>query len=222
MNRSRIAFVAVVVALLAFGVWGVALTLPNTFVAGEVISAAEVNANFEALADGKQDRVTGSCAEGAIASVAADGSVTCVPLPGVAAALNYTEAELPRGTTVVLEDVELVAPGPGHVVVQATFYARIDHVASGGSTFAYFNVNTAEFQDNVGTGVSWISQVPSAAATGAYFEPITLHRVFAVDAAGPVAYYLVGQGSTVGGTTSVDQMHVTATYFPVAYGATNQ
>lgn len=222
MSRSRIAFAASIVAVLAFGVWGVALTLPNTFLAGEVISAAEVNANFEALADGKQDRVSGACSDGAMTSVAADGSVACTPLPGIAAALNYTPVPLPRGSSVVLEDVELVVPGPGHVVVQATFYALVDHAASGGNTFAYFNVNTAEFQDVVGTGVAWIHQVPNAAATGAYYVPITVHRVFEVDAAGPVAFYLVGQGSAVGGTTTVDQTHVTATYFPVAYGATNQ
>lgn len=222
MNRSRIAFVAIVVAVLAFGVWGVALTLPNTFVAGEVISAAEVNANFEALADGKQDRVTGTCEDGGIASVAADGSVACASVPGVAMALNYAATELPRGSTAVLEDVELVAPGPGHVVVQATFYARLDHSAAGGSTFAYFNVNTAEYQDNVGTGISWRAGVPSAAASGVYFQPVTIHRMFEVAAAGPVAYYLVGQGSASGGLVDVDTMHVTATYYPVAYGATNQ
>lgn len=222
MNRSRIAFVAIVVALLAFGVWGVALTLPNTFVAGEVISAAEVNANFEAIADGKQDRVTGTCEDGGIASVAANGSVACASVPGVAMALNYATAALPRGTTAVLEDVELVVPGPGHVVVQATFYARIDHVASSGNTFAYFNVNTVEYMDNVGTGVSWLAGVPNAAASGVYYQPVTIHRMFEVTAAGPVAYYLVGQGSGAGGIVEVDTMHVTATYYPVAYGATNQ
>ena len=222
MSRSRIAFVASVVAVLAFGVWGVALTLPNTFVAGEVISAAEVNANFQELVDGKQDRLAGTCDSGGIASVAADGSVSCASAPGVARARNYTATDLPQGTSVVLEDVELDVPGPGHVVVHATFFAALDHVASGGNTGAYFNVNTAEFQDSVGTGVAWLTGVPIAAATGIYFETVTIHQMFQVEVAGPVAFYLVGQGFQVGGTVSVDQMHVTATYFPVAYGGTNQ
>lgn len=221
MDRSRIAFVASVVAVLAFGVWGVALTLPHTFVPGDVISAEAVNDNFEALADGKQDRLTGACEDRGIASVAADGSVTCARTPGVAAALNFTQTELPRGSTLVLEDVALVAPGPGYVVVQATFYARTNHV-TGQNTFAYFNLNTAEFQDNVGTGVAWIVQVPADNPTGAYFDTVTIHRTFEVDAGGSVAYYLVGQGSTIGGTVTADQMHVTAMYFPVAYGATDQ
>lgn len=222
MNRSRIAFVAIVVAMLAFGVWGVALTLPNTFVAGEVISAAEVNANFDALAEGKQDRVTGTCEGGGIASMAADGSVACAPTAGVAMARNYTGTDLPQGISVVLEDVELVVPGPGHVVVHATFFAVLDHVVSDGITGAYFNVNTAEFQDAVGTGVAWLTAVPIAAATGTYYETVTIHQTFPVEAAGPVAFYLVGEGFPVGGTVSVDQMHVTATYFPVAYGGMNQ
>jgi hypothetical protein len=35
----------------ALGLWGLAVTIPNTFSGGEVVSAAKMNANFQALKD---------------------------------------------------------------------------------------------------------------------------------------------------------------------------
>ena len=49
MSQLRYALLAVTVVALV-GVSALALTIPNTFVAGEVISAAEMNANFAAIA----------------------------------------------------------------------------------------------------------------------------------------------------------------------------
>ncbi len=77
---------AIIVAS-GLSVWA-AVSIPNTFVAGTVIRAADVNANFSALKsfvdalevnlNTKQNRVTGTCAAGSsIREIAADGTVTC-------------------------------------------------------------------------------------------------------------------------------------------------
>ncbi|WP_299427505.1 hypothetical protein [uncultured Meiothermus sp.] len=88
MKGSNLKFFFLGVALVATGLWAMAVTIPNTFSAGEVLSAAKINANFaalktavdalEATVTGKQNRVTGNCAAGdTIRSINADGSVTC-------------------------------------------------------------------------------------------------------------------------------------------------
>src|SRR5262249_39802833 len=52
--------------------------VPNTFAPNTPIKSTDVNANFTALDNGKQARVTGTCGAGsAVASVAANGTVTC-------------------------------------------------------------------------------------------------------------------------------------------------
>ncbi len=54
-------------------------SLPFSFKAGEPIKADEVNANFQALADGKQNTITNSpCGEGQfVTGVGADGKLSC-------------------------------------------------------------------------------------------------------------------------------------------------
>jgi len=75
-------------ALVATGLWAAAVTIPNSFSAGEVLSAAKLNANFaaiktavdalEAAITSKQNRVTGTCTVGqTIQAINEDGSVTC-------------------------------------------------------------------------------------------------------------------------------------------------
>ncbi|MBL8681304.1 MAG: hypothetical protein JNK05_19150 [Myxococcales bacterium] len=52
---ARVALVAAVIAV-PIAAWA-RVTLPHRFTAGTPIRAAEVNANFDALNDGKQDRI---------------------------------------------------------------------------------------------------------------------------------------------------------------------
>ncbi|MCX7782193.1 MAG: hypothetical protein N2318_00940 [Meiothermus sp.] len=88
MKGSNLKFFFLGVGLVATGLWAMAVTIPNTFTTGEVLSAAKLNANFtalktavdalEAAIPGKQNRVTGNCTAGdTIRSINADGSVTC-------------------------------------------------------------------------------------------------------------------------------------------------
>jgi hypothetical protein len=81
MIGHKLKYFALGLTLAVIGLWGLAVTIPHNFSAGEVISAAKLNANFAAIKaaiDAKQNRVTGNCAVGqTIRSINADGSVTC-------------------------------------------------------------------------------------------------------------------------------------------------
>lgn len=70
MKGSNLKSFVLGAALVATGLWAAAVTIPNTFSAGEVLSAAKLNANFAAIKTaidalesaitGKQNRVSGS------------------------------------------------------------------------------------------------------------------------------------------------------------------
>ncbi len=49
MKGSNLKFFVLGAAMVASGLWAAAVTIPNTFSAGEVLSAAKLNANFAAL-----------------------------------------------------------------------------------------------------------------------------------------------------------------------------
>ncbi len=85
MTRSQRLYLFLAVLGLSLGVWVAAVTIPHSFQAGDVIRADEVNQNFTALNDGKQERITGTCAPGfSIRVVNADGSVDCEQDDGAA------------------------------------------------------------------------------------------------------------------------------------------
>lgn len=78
MKRFNLRYKLLVLTAVALGVWGLAINLPFTFKAGEVISAEQMNQTLEALNEGKQERVGGSCAAGSsIRSIGEDGAVEC-------------------------------------------------------------------------------------------------------------------------------------------------
>ncbi|GEM83722.1 MAG: hypothetical protein KatS3mg074_408 [Meiothermus sp.] len=88
MKGNNLKFFFLGAALVATGLWAMAVTIPNTFTSGEALSAAKLNANFaalktavdalEAAVPGKQNRISGTCSEGRyIRSVNADGTVVC-------------------------------------------------------------------------------------------------------------------------------------------------
>jgi hypothetical protein len=88
VNGKNLKYFAMGAAIVAAGLGAMAITIPNSFSAGQVISAATLNANFtaiktavdalEAAITGKQNRVTGNCAVGQyIRSINEDGTVDC-------------------------------------------------------------------------------------------------------------------------------------------------
>jgi hypothetical protein len=78
MQRFNLRYKLLTLTVLAFFVWAIAADLPFSFKAGDVIRSEEMNQNFAALNNGKQDLVSGMCAAGSsIRVIAADGTVEC-------------------------------------------------------------------------------------------------------------------------------------------------
>lgn len=88
MNGKNLKYFVLGAAIVAAGLGALAVNIPNSFTAGQVISAAGLNANFAAFKAAvdaletalptKQNRVTGACAVGqTIRSINADGTVVC-------------------------------------------------------------------------------------------------------------------------------------------------
>lgn len=50
MKNASLKYVLLTVTVLALGVWAAAVTIPNTFSEGEVLSASKMNENFDVLA----------------------------------------------------------------------------------------------------------------------------------------------------------------------------
>ncbi|ADR37596.1 hypothetical protein Ocepr_2146 [Oceanithermus profundus DSM 14977] len=49
LQKTKYVFLGIFIA--ALGLWGLAVTIPNSFSSGEVVSAAKMNQNFQALKD---------------------------------------------------------------------------------------------------------------------------------------------------------------------------
>jgi hypothetical protein len=143
-------------AIVAVGVWGLAVTIPNSFSAGDVISAAKINANFAAIKaavdalesaiTGKQNRVTGTCVGGqALTAVAADGTVTCGGSPSAWALIqpNGTVFSHSNGVTWTITKV-----GTGEYCMQTSpnlfgnFAPVLATIHGPDKTFGQISVNT--------------------------------------------------------------------------------
>lgn len=78
MNRFDFKYKLLIITVIVLFVWAVAADIPFSFKAGDVISAEQMNENFKALNDSKQERITGGCAAGSsIRIINEDGTVTC-------------------------------------------------------------------------------------------------------------------------------------------------
>lgn len=111
-------------AVLLGGVWVAAQVSLNTFEPGTVIESSAVNENFKALNEGKQNRITGACAEGfAVRIVNEDGTVVCEMddgggggNAGVQSLNGQTGAiSLQAGSNIAIDDSE-----SGQIVISTT------------------------------------------------------------------------------------------------------
>jgi hypothetical protein len=124
MKRFSLRYKLMVLTVIVLGIWTLAAELPFTFKAGEIISAEQMNANFAAIDEGKQERVEGACAAGSsIRVINADGTVVCEVddigsggQAGVEALNGMTGAvTLQAGSNVTIDDGT-----PGQIVISAT------------------------------------------------------------------------------------------------------
>ncbi len=169
---------------LGFGVglvgFAVAMTVPNSFTSGTPISSSAVNANFtavktavDALEQGKQPRVTGTCSGNqAIQSIAPDGTVTCGGSPRAWAFIQ------PDGTVMysspgVTWTVTHIATGHYCIATSPNLMGNYDPIVATlhGYQAGLINVNT-EFGDlcnTVSNGHAVYTWDTSGTASDRYF-----------------------------------------------------
>jgi hypothetical protein len=141
MRRIDLRFKLLAVTALALTVWGAAVSLPFTFQAGDVISADQMNQNLQALNDGKQERVTGTCSAGSsIREIGADGTVVCETDDGAGASNEHDHlGQAWSGGDAIGLSIETVAAGGLGVLARAPSRAVVG-VLGGGSCAGPFAV----------------------------------------------------------------------------------
>lgn len=200
MAQLRYVLLAVTLVVLV-GVSAVAVNVPNAFVAGETISASEMNANFAAL-------------EASVTALEASAAALEAAQPVVAHALA-ADPYVAVDSAGIAEDVVVVsieAPAAGVVIVTATAQAAlfgttqpnriafaIDDVAGGVLT------GNAAGEFLVGSGAP-----PN---TSSVWIPVAIQRAFEV-AGGVHEFRLEAQALEADGTKYLWSPTITATWFP--------
>jgi hypothetical protein len=142
------------------------------------------------------------------------GSSEILDEPGAA---SYTEGgasgvTIPVGGYTTIGSRSITVPDAGYVLVIATGQAQAAH-SNGTTSSCNFGVSDdpAALPPNQDVNIG----IPSAAVTGAYNIPTTVHGLFSV-AAGTYTYYFIGNGAS--GAFYCFDTQLTLLYIPTAYG----
>jgi hypothetical protein len=187
--------------MLALGVIAVAVDLPhNEFLAGDIIRAEQVNANFRALSNAVTE-------------------LESAPQPGIAAAyaLMDTFAAVETDATDYVT-VTIQVPAPGVVEVRGEADLEIVHASGGGDSYALMTVaTTPETIEVDNAGVFFIE---SSRAPGRYFANVSETLIDEVASAGTYTYYLNARqtGGNATSTYRIVRTKLVATYFPTTIG----
>jgi hypothetical protein len=201
---NQLRYVLLVVTLMVLvGVSALALDVPHAFVAGELVSAAEMNANFAAVA-------------AAVTALEAEVATLRTQRPVVAhasvAGLVFVTGQ--TGVAMDLVSVQITVPATGYVVVEAA-----GQIAYWGSTQS--NVTTMALGTAAGGYLDIISSTVIAVGdekpgdTLAVYAPVSLRRVFPVQA-GTHTFRWKAMDFSQAGNKYVAQPSVTATWYPAA------
>lgn len=190
MNQLRyVLLIATVVALV--GVSALALTVPHTFVSGEVISAAEMNANFAAV-------------EAAVAALE-------TAQPRVAHTKVDGEVAVDSTTMVDVAVVSIDAPAAGVVLVHFTAQAAFLGTTSGNGMA--FQIDTEEGGVTIGTEYYNVANgTPANAST--VWRPVAMQRAFEVTAGTHTFRAEARAFSTLDGSRWMWNPSITATWYP--------
>lgn len=198
MNQVR--YVLLMITLVALvGVSALALDVPNSFVSGEVISAADMNANFAAV-------------EAAFAELEAAQPIVA---HGTASA-----SLIPITSTTDAEDVVTVtldAPAEGVVLVQAMAQLGLYGTDDGNSVAV--QIDTVEGGALTGNGPNeFIVGYFDAPGIERIWVPTAMQRAFEVTA-GPQTYRLEAVDRTGLGSKYFWNATITATWYPAERAA---
>jgi len=234
--RSLLLF-ATLVALI--GVTALALDVPHAFVPNELISAAQMNANFEAVEVAVTTLEAQVAALGAVDVAALVATVTALEatVGRLEATVSQLEATGPvvayvatssgpttlgLGGRTTVASVTIDAPTDGHVFVSANFNVDAAHF-TGTQTTVRVELKDADgpvfFAGPYVTQVQLPPELPTT-VDYRYSIPVSMSRVFDVPSAGPRTYYLVATLVAGGGLdTNLGYPSLEAVFLPAAHGA---
>ena len=196
MNQFRYLLLMVTVVALV-GVSALALTVPNTFVSGEVISAAEMNANFAAV-------------EAAVTALETQLAEVQASRPVVAHAKGPGNVWVDSETMVDVAVVSIDAPAAGVVLVQFTAQARFTGTTS--SNGMAFQIDTTSGGDIILEEYYFVGLTP--ANTSAHWLPVAMQRAFEVGAGTHEFRAEANASFTLVGSRGMWNPSITATWYP--------
>lgn len=202
MNQIRYVLLAITIIALV-GVSALALSIPNTFAPGEVISAAEMNANFAAV----EAAVT--ALEAAVAVLEASQ-----PVVAHAAVTGFVWLTGVSGDAIDLVTVDLTAPAAGVVVVEVG--GQITYWGTASYNVVTLAIDTAPggYLDFIAPNVVAVGTEESGEIPGMHV-PVSMQRVFQV-AAGTHTFRWKAMDFSGGGNKYAMNPNLTATWYPIS------
>jgi hypothetical protein len=200
MNAKNLKHIVLGFALGSFGLAALAVTIPNTFTSGKVISSSEVNANFAALKNAV-DALD-------VTSVGiTQGRSGLIPIPDSEFMIDIVT------TTISI-------PKAGFISVSATGTATETTSATGfcGTNYQIDELNGGTIDPNyvltAGSGLSGVSLVSIPAYANRVYSKPTGTYTFRLEARRDRS---TGITQSCGGN-SFNNSSITATFIPVSYG----
>jgi len=204
---KRLGAVAVVLAVpcLTRPAAGQALTIPNTFVAGTPAKAADVNANFTAVAT-------------AVNGLASSGKAIVAASGGCGASCPSLAANAATTTVISVSSVSITVPAGGSFVVTFNGFAECDQstgnvVDLGGQILT----SSTAAASSVGVGAA-SARFTWAASAVAYFDfNMNAQAAFTASAGGTFTFYYNANNQGNGGTPAACAFYggsMTVVYYP--------
>lgn len=131
--------------------------------------------------------------------------------PG-AANLTYDTTVFLSGGVETVQARSITSPASGYILAIATAEFYLSHVYGTSTTV---DVGLSDFSTGWPTSNDVDLVLPSAAATGTYRVPVTVHGFFETTAGSKTIYLLSNEQSGVAGATDIN---LTLIYLPTAYG----
>jgi hypothetical protein len=146
------------------------------------------------------------------------GAISSAEILDEPGAASYAEASpsavtISVGSYTTIASRSITVPAAGYVLVIATGQAQAAHTTEAASS-CNFGVSDAATSLPINQDVAFV--IPSAAASGAYHVPATVHGLFSVAGAGTYTYYFLGYG--ILGFMYCFDAQLTLIYIPTAYG----
>ncbi len=210
MKRFQLRYILLAVTALGLLVWGAAVTIPNSFTDGDVISAGDMNANFTAVETAVNNNES---------DIATNGSdIAALQAAQVGAAQSVDAGAITVNTTTSsLASVAVSAPAAGYVLVITSAEMIFNHT---NGTLSNMNYGVSEVGTTYDNDQDKDVTIPSAAPSGSYTLTTSAQKIFPVTA-GAHTFYAVGDRPTTT-TVTISDITLSAVFIPTSVGTVSQ